>query len=99
MANLAKIRTLCKQRRLTLIELARQVGITEGALHIAIRTGRTSIDTLERIAAALNVHPGIFFESPYKSTDETFDAINRLNQVQNLLYQALKITEQTNNEH
>lgn len=99
MANLAIIRSICKEQRITLQQLAREVGITEGALHIALRTGRTSIDTLERIAATLHVHPGVFFNESYRPSDEINDLRNRLNQIQTLLNQAVKLTEQTTNEH
>lgn len=90
MANLAIIRKLCKERQITLRRLAHEIGTTEGAIHVALRTGRTSIETLEKIAAVLMVHPGIFFDSPY---NDTGDLRRRFDRLKSQINQALKDAE------
>ena len=62
MANLHLIKVLARKKNLTLKEVAEQLGITQQALSLLIRTGTTRIDTLERIAELLDVSPAIFFE-------------------------------------
>ena len=94
MANLAIIRDLCKVRQITLRRLAREIGTTEGAIHIALRTGRTSIETLEKIAAVLEVHPGVFFDSPYQSPYENNDLKPRFNRLVSQITQALNEAQQ-----
>lgn len=62
MANLQKIKTLSKARKITLRSLANQVGISEQGLQKIIRDNTTSISTVERIAAILGVSPAVFFD-------------------------------------
>lgn len=61
MANLLIIKQLAKQKGITLKTLATRVNLTEQGLHKAISANSTSIDTLERIAAQLDVSPHVFF--------------------------------------
>lgn len=71
MANLQKIKTLSKERKITLRSLANQVGISEQGLQKIIRDNTTSISTVERIAAILGVSPAVFF-------DETPTSVNAM---------------------
>ncbi|MDR1180999.1 MAG: helix-turn-helix domain-containing protein [Bacteroidales bacterium] len=63
MANLLLIRTLSKERNITIRELANRVGIGEAALQSLIKNGSTNTSTLERIAKELNVSAGCFFDN------------------------------------
>lgn len=71
MANLQKIKTLSKERKITLRSLANQVGISEQGLQKIIRDNTTSISTVERIASILGVSPAVFF-------DETPTSVNAM---------------------
>ena len=61
MANLLKIRELCKEKKITIREMANRVGLSEGALQALIKNGSTRTETLEKIAKELDVSAGIFF--------------------------------------
>lgn len=71
MANLQKIKTISKERKITLRSLANQVGISEQGLQKIVRDNTTSISTVERIAAILGVSPAVFF-------DETPTSVNAM---------------------
>lgn len=62
MANLQKIKTLVKEKNMTLADLAEQIGITPTGLSLMIRDGKTMTDKLENIAHILNVRVGVFFD-------------------------------------
>lgn len=81
MANLVLIRKLCEERKITIRELARRINRTEGSLQSLIKSGSTSTLTLEAIAEVLEVNPGIFWEEPKQSKEETqleLDYLRRL---------------------
>jgi len=61
MANFLIIRDLCKQKKITIRELANRVGIGESALQSLIKNGSTNTLTLEKIAKELDVNAGVFF--------------------------------------
>lgn len=88
MANLQIIKKLAKDKGITLKSLAEQAGLTEQGLHKAIAANSTSIDTLERIAAQLEVSPRIFFPedkglkvalADHGSQAETGDNVTQIN--------------------
>ncbi len=62
MANLQKIKVLAREKKITLAQLASDIGITQQALLKIIRENSTKIETLERISNILKVSPAIFFE-------------------------------------
>lgn len=62
MANLSLIRSIAKERKITLKTLATQVGLTEQGLHKILRDNTTTITTIERIAQVLEVSPIVFFD-------------------------------------
>ena len=62
MANLLKIKALCKERKLYVGKLAEMVDITPNAMHKLIRNGSTNTTTLEKIAKVLNVPVTTFFD-------------------------------------
>jgi transcriptional regulator with XRE-family HTH domain len=54
---------LCKNKNITIRELANRVGIGESALQSLIKNGTTNTSTLEKISNELDVSAGIFFEN------------------------------------
>ena len=64
MANLQIIRTLSKNRGMTLKKLSELLGISENGLQRIIKTNSTKIETLEKIAKILNVSITVFFPDP-----------------------------------
>ena len=62
MVNLLKIKDLAKAKNISLKQLADMVGLSEQGLHRLLRQNSTTIDTLERISAILEVSPVVFFD-------------------------------------
>ena len=62
MANLLKIKEIAERQRMSIRELAERVGLRENQIHVMCRTNSTKIDTLEKIAKALNVSVLEFFD-------------------------------------
>ena len=80
MANFQKIKTLAKEKGISLSELAEQVGMTPNGLSIVIRDGKTMTDKLEKIAHILGVRVGVFFdeyEVPAATATEQPDIIRQ----------------------
>lgn len=63
MANLHLIKILAEKKNITITELANMTGITEQQIHLIARTNSTKIQTLEKIARALDVPVTIFFDN------------------------------------
>lgn len=70
MANLQKIKTLAREKNISLDTLANNLGITAQALSKAIRLNSTKIETLERIAEQLGVSPCEFFTDATSATGQ-----------------------------
>lgn len=87
MANFLLIRTLCEERKITMRELARRIGRDESTIQSAIRRGSTNTQTIEKIAAVLEVPVGYFFDtepvrdSSVKSLPENQETIEYLKQI------------------
>jgi transcriptional regulator with XRE-family HTH domain len=62
MANLLKIRELAKVKKITIRELAKKIGVRDGAIHKIIQKGSTNTTTLEKIAKVLDVPVSYFFD-------------------------------------
>lgn len=62
MANLQKIKQLAYIRGLQLKDVANACGISPSALTAMIKSGTTTVQTLERIAEFLNVPVSVFFD-------------------------------------
>ncbi len=71
MAKLQLIKSLAKERKITLRSLSNQVGITEQGIQKLMRDNSTNIQTLEKIASILGVSPAVFF-------DETPTSVNAM---------------------
>ena len=69
MANLKLIKEIASAKKMTIDELAAKVGINAQAIHVMVRTGSTKIDTLEKIAAALEVPAFIFMDYNFDFTE------------------------------
>ena len=70
-ANFYKIRTLAEERGMTLSELAEKVNMTPTGLGLLIKSDKAMTNNVEKIARALGVHIGYFFdgyEEPVEST-------------------------------
>jgi transcriptional regulator with XRE-family HTH domain len=72
MAKLKIIKELCAERGISIADLAEEIGIGVAATHKIIRENSTRIETLEKIAAALQVKMDVFFDKP---VDEPTEAI------------------------
>ncbi len=66
MANLKIIKELANIKGISIEELAAQAGVTTQAIHLMARSGKTKMETFEKIAEILDVPPSVFY-------DETFD--------------------------
>lgn len=64
MANLSLIKTLAKERKITLKSLSQTIGMTEQGMQSLIKNNATNTDTLERISQVLGVSPAVFFDVP-----------------------------------
>lgn len=62
MANLSLIKSLSKEKKITLKSLSEKVGISEQGMQKILKENTTSIVTIEKIAQALCVSPAIFFD-------------------------------------
>ncbi len=69
MANLLLIKSLLKERSISIRDFSKELGMTEQGLQKLIRENSTKVDTLELIANKLNVSTSIFFEG--ERTSET----------------------------
>jgi transcriptional regulator with XRE-family HTH domain len=55
-----RVKEICKEKGISLQDLADKIGVTYNTLYVAI-TGNPKVDTLERMAAALGVEVGELF--------------------------------------
>lgn len=69
MANLKLIKDIASAKKMTIEDLAAKVGINAQAIHVMVRTGSTKIDTLEKIAKALEVPAYIFMDYDFDFTE------------------------------
>jgi DNA-binding Xre family transcriptional regulator len=94
MVNLMQIRTLAVQKKITIRQLAKEVGITEQGLQSIIRNNTTTTDNLEKISKVLLVPVSTFFEetesivsnknvnySSKRNNDSTIDELVKQNGV------------------
>lgn len=57
-----KIKDICEQRSLTITELGRLIGLKKSSIYSIINNGNPTVETLEKIAKALNVSIRDFFD-------------------------------------
>ena len=65
-----RIKEVLKQKGMTAKELAAKIGISEGALSLAIN-GNPTVETLEKIATSLGVSVSELFATPDSSSGVT----------------------------
>ena len=95
MANFLLIRTLCEERKITMRELARQIGRDESTIQSAIRRGTTNTKTIEKIAEVLEVPVGYFFDTDPVVGSRTVAALPENEETINYLKQILEEKERT----
>lgn len=80
MANLQIIRDLCRDKNITLKELAKRTGLSQHGLQIILRNNSTKVENLEKFAQILNVPISVFFEEPKNKTpfDVASDVFDRI---------------------
>jgi len=61
-ANLLKIKTIAKAKRVRLDELAEAVGLSRGGLLYIMKNNSIKVETLEKIAIYLKIPVSTFFE-------------------------------------
>jgi transcriptional regulator with XRE-family HTH domain len=82
MANFLLIRDLCEKNNISLAELSSRTGMTCSNIQKIMSSGTTKTKTIEKIAKALNVPVGYFFDEPTASSIiQTDNAIGK-NKVQ-----------------
>lgn len=91
MANLLIIRDLCESKKITIRELAQQIGRDESSVQSAIRRGSTNTTTLENIAKVLGVPTGIFFDG--FQADKTRNLENEIAHLKELLKEKERLIE------
>jgi len=65
MANLKLIKELAQIKGMTIEELAAKAEVSTQAIHLMGRSGKTKMETFEKIAAILEVPPYVFFDSNF----------------------------------
>ena len=63
-----RIKEVCQEKRMTQKDLAEKLGITDISLNKTLRGEYPQLQTLERIASALNVPISELFEQPGNDT-------------------------------
>lgn len=94
MANFKLIRSIAKEKGISIRSLAQTAGITEGQLHHIVKMGSTNTQTLETIAGALGVPVGTFFDD-FSSPSEEALRIKELEKENALLRELLAEKERT----
>ena len=75
-----RVKELLKEQGITAKELASRIGITEGAISQSIKEGANpSLQTLTKIATALNVPISELFEQPTKTVIKCPHCDNSIN--------------------
>lgn len=62
MLNMLKVKELCSEKKIPMIRVAEQLGLTQQSMSKMLRENSTKISTLEKIAEILGVPVGYFFD-------------------------------------
>lgn len=94
-----RMKELIGQKKMTVVTLCEKVGITEGGFYASIRNNSMKINTMDRIATALDVELKQFFvkpqadgeaeESPVKAGIQPEEEVLRLKEKINMLNEQL----------
>lgn len=84
-----KIKELCRQRGITMAELAEKVGMSPSALSKSLRNGNPNLHTMEKMAEALNVDFIDIFERQKPEGFVVYEGVNYMindvHDIQNIL--------------
>lgn len=78
--NLLIIKEIARKKNISLVELAKRIGMTNPALHKMISENSTKVDTLEKIAEVLEVPITFFFQELSSQDLSLSDQLNELKQ-------------------
>jgi len=67
MVVLSRIKDLLRERKISIRDFAKEIGITEQGLQLLIRQNSTKVETLEKIAHLLDVPISTFFDEKVES--------------------------------
>jgi len=59
------IKSIAEKKGITMVALAKSIGVSEQQIHRIVNSGSTKIETLEKIAQALKVSPTVFFDANF----------------------------------
>jgi len=62
--DINKINELCLERGITILQLSKKIGMSN-SFYTTLKSGSLKVETLEKIAAALEVPVTVFFENSY----------------------------------
>lgn len=65
MANLKLIKELAQIKGMTIDQLAAKANVTTQAIHLMGRSGKTKMETFEKIAEILEVPPYVFYDGNF----------------------------------
>jgi transcriptional regulator with XRE-family HTH domain len=68
--NYNKLKELLTQKRINVPALAKEIGMSKPGLYLAIDKERLTVDTLEKIAIALEVPVTVFFETSLQDKEQ-----------------------------
>ena len=95
--NFSKIKIFCKERDITIPQLAEKIGVSEPGLYQMIRSESMKIDILEKIAKTLNVSITQFFDDVMtkweSQNEEYFMEVNRLREENEKLAEGSRLAE------
>ncbi len=63
MGDFGRIRKICELRSMSIAELSRRINISQNQLHNIMKTGKTTIETIEGISKILEISPAVFWSS------------------------------------
>lgn len=93
MANLQIIRSLLHERKISIRDFSKMIGITEQGLQKIMRENTTKVDTLETIADKLDVPIDIFFDKNKRSVIDKESAETSVSVVE--LFKTIQIQAET----
>jgi transcriptional regulator with XRE-family HTH domain len=100
MADFSIIRTLCNERKITLKELSKRVGITEHGLQGMLKTNKARTDNLEKIAFELDIPISNFFGESDKLLKKDYDLqirkIEELTKLNHQYFEEIRELKQSN---
>jgi transcriptional regulator with XRE-family HTH domain len=91
MANFVRIRKLSEEKKITIRELAKRIGVKDAAIQKIITKGSTNTSTIEKIASVFGVPVGYFFDELPESSKKAPPSDKELIETQRELIKELKM--------